>query len=450
MVADATVPADLRRRRRRRAGRARPRRPRLAGHLGRGGRRRRRGRGRPTRGRVAPPRRHRGDARRSRASASSSTTAEVADRGRQRHRPRAPRAAVRRPRRRWSPLVRHAGAVFCRPARRRRRSATTAPGRPTCCRPSARPGSPAPSRPTTSPRPIHVVAVSDEGFAAAGAARRSPSPRPRGSPPTPTRSASRQARRREAAPTIPSPRADVALMDGLPLAAGRRGRPAQHQRGARAAAGGVRRRPRRTRSPTSTGTATPTAAPRGCGPGIAAAPRRRPGDGVRRQRLERGAPDALPRLRRAGPHRRSSSSRPTPCTRHIARDHRHRGGRRASARADFAIDLERGRAGRRRGAAGHHVPVLAEQPDRHGRPARGARRRARRGARARRRRRGLRPVRAAVGDRRRSTDGSAAGRRPHVLEDVVDGRRPPRLLRRRRPRSSRRSTRSCCRTTSTP
>ena len=79
----------------------------------------------------------------------------------------------------------------------------------------------------------------------------------------------------------------------------------------------------------------------------------------------------------------------------------------------------------------------------------GARRSRRGRRRSRRRRRGLRAVRAVVGARARRR-GRAARRHPHVLEDVVDGRGPARLP--GRPVVARRpsSTRSCCRTTSTP
>ena len=109
-------------------------------------------------------------------------------------------------------------------------------------------------------------------------------------------------------------------------------------------------------------------------------------------------------LRRAGPHRRCRSSRPTRCTRHIARI---TGttvveGERTD---DFALDLDEVDAGARRRAtrrsrscARPTTPpgmVETEATVRVGRVA--ARRR------ARRRRRGLRPVRAVVGARRWST-----------------------------------------------
>ena len=78
-------------------------------------------------------------------------------------------------------------------------------------------------------------------------------------------------------------------------------------------------------------------------------------------------------------------------------------------------------------AARHHLPVLAQQPDRAW-PSPPSRRRAVLDRRAGpgRGRRGLRPVRAAG---RRSTlrrRRRAAGRDPHLLQDLVDGRRAPR------------------------
>ena len=117
-------------------------------------------------------------------------------------------------------------------------------------------------------------------------------------------------------------------------------------------------------------------------------------------------------------------------------------------RADFTDRPRRGAAGHRRAAAGHHLPVLAQQPHRHHRPARGARRRAGPRPRARRGRRGLRPVRPALGGRRR--------RRPTVRSSWCARsrrrgrwRRPASATAWPRRRWSRRSTRWCCRTTST-
>ncbi len=195
-----------------------------------------------------------------------------------------------------------------------------------------------------------------------------------------------------------------------------------------AAAGRVPRARWPTSWPASTGTATPTAPPPSCAP-----------------------PSA--RCTASGPSRSSRPTAPTRCCRrccsptaapgrsvavfeptyalhgHIARITGTDGGRRRAHRR-LRARPRRGAPRARPSRPGHHVPVLAQQPDRHGRAAR------RRcaavldaGAGPGRGRRGLRAVRAVVGARagRRRR---AARRHPHVLQDVVDGRRPPRLPRR--------------------
>ena len=107
---------------------------------------------------------------------------------------------------------------------------------------------------------------------------------------------------------------------GLPLAAGRRRRC-----GSTPTSRPIRRPPAwrdalaAELSPPSTGTATPTAPPPTLRDGDRRAARRRARAGLRRQRLERGAADAAAHLRRARPRGRRCSSRPTSCTRHIAR-----------------------------------------------------------------------------------------------------------------------------------
>ncbi len=97
VVADATAPVELRRRRRARPGRARSARPGVAGLLGRGRRRRRHGRGRPTGGRGPAARRDRGHPGVERLR--RAVRLARAGHGReQRGRSRAPRADQRRPR----------------------------------------------------------------------------------------------------------------------------------------------------------------------------------------------------------------------------------------------------------------------------------------------------------------------------------------------------------------
>ena len=101
-----------------------------------------------------------------------------------------------------------------------------------------------------------------------------------------------------------------------------------------------------------------------------AGPHRRPARcraraGVRGQRVERGAADAAARLRRRGSHGRGVGADLRPALPHRAGG-RHRGrGRRAGARL---LDRpRRGAPGVRRGGSVGRVPVLAQQPDRHGR-----------------------------------------------------------------------------------
>ena len=174
--------------------------------------------------------------------------------------------------------------------------------------------------------------------------------------------------------------------------------------------------------------------------------------GLRRQRLQRGAADPPAHLRRAGPHRSPPSSPPTRCTRHIARITGATAVVEGERADDFALDLDEVERVLDRQRPVGHVPVLAEQPDRHRRAeadrARGARH-GRRGRRPARGRRGLRPVRPVVGAGLVADDAPARGH-PHLLQDLVDGRGPARLPASAPPGSSPSSTRSCCRTTSTP
>ena len=98
-------------------------------------------------------------------------------------------------------------------------------------------------------------------------------------------------------------------------------------------------------------------------------PRRRPRAGLRRQRLQRGAPDAVPRLRRrrAAPSR--CSSRPTRCTATSPASPAPAVavGERAD---DLALDLDEVRRVLAEADAGHHVPLLAQQPHRDARATR--------------------------------------------------------------------------------
>ena len=149
---------------------------------------------------------------------------------------------------------------------------------------------------------------------------------------------------------------------GLPLAAGRRGGPAEHQRVA-----ARRRRPRgATPSPpscrASSGTATPTAPRRDLRDGDRRAARRAARAGVRRQRLQRGAADAAADLRRRRPHASPRSSRRTRCTATSPASPAPPSSR-ASGAADFTLDLAEvapgarpSRAGRSRSCARRTTP----------------------------------------------------------------------------------------------
>ena len=202
----------------------------------------------------------------------------------------------------------------------------------------------------------------------------------------------------------------------------------------------------------STGTATPTGPPPRCGPRIAELARRPRRAGVRGQRLQRGAADAAARLRRRRPHGRSRSSRPTRCTRHIAR-----------VTGTAVVEGERARrlhARPRRGRRGSSPSVA--------RPSRSSARPTTRPGmvetsatveavlEADRGVGGLLVVDEAYGQfapwsaLELVDDDRAARRHPHLLEDVVDGRGPPRLPRRPDVGGRASSRRSCCRTTSTP
>ena len=246
-------------------------------------------------------------------------------------------------------------------------------------------------------------------------------------------------------PSVPV-RDDLRGARGLPLAAGRRARPAEHQRVARR-----RRRPRgATRSPpscpASSGTAIPTAPPPRCATAIAELHGVRPDQVFAANGSQRGAADAAARPTPARAARWRRSSRPTSCTATSPGSPARRWSR-ASAPPTSRSTSPRSPGASTRPAR-RHVPVLAEQPDRAGRAGVHRARRARRGARARGGRRGLRAVRRLVGARPGRRRPPARGH-PHVLQDVVDGRRAASATSSARRGWSPSSTRSCCRTTST-
>ena len=219
---------------------------------------------------------------------------------------------------------------------------------------------------------------------------------------------------------------------GLPLAAGRRGRPPQHQRGARAAAR------RRSRDALAAELADARLAPlprprrhRRCGTAIAA----HHGVDPAQVFAANGSNEVLQTLCLAygGPGRTVAVFEPTYALHsHIARITGTGGGRSASATDDFALDLDevrrvlgRGRARPSRSCARPTTPP-AWSSDR-GDRARGARP----GARAGRGRRGLRAVRPVVGARagrrRRARSSSPAptrrrGRWPRPASATSSGR----------------------------
>ena len=389
---------------------------------------------------LAAPGAPRGHARRGRLRRCVCDGARAGHGRRQRDRARAPRAARRRPRR--APARSCATPARCSAGRaRRRRSATTWPAPTTCCPRSARPASPARSASTTSSSTSTSCRSTRDG-----AGRGRPPRRGAGHLRGPRRPRRVGAHPPEAQPVI-APRDDLALMAGYHSPQVDGGRPAQHQRGARAAAAGLRRRARRASWPRVDWHRYPDRVVHRAARGHRRAPRRRPGDGVRGQRLQRGAADAVPRLRRPGPLGRGVRADVRAAQPHRPH-HRAPAWPSASAPTTSPSTSTRCAACSAEAAPADHVPVLAQQPHRHGRGRGDGPRGARPRARPARRRRGLRPVRAVVGARagRRRR---AARRHPHLLEDVVDGRRPPRLPRRAVARSWPSSTRWCCRTTST-
>ena len=96
------------------------------------------------------------------------------------------------------------------------------------------------------------------------------------------------------------------------------------------------------------------------------APRGRARSGLRRQRLERGAADRLAGLRRAGPHASRPSSPPTSCTATSPASPAPRWWR-ASGPPTSPSTSTRSAGSSASAEPGRHLPVLAQQPHRHGR-----------------------------------------------------------------------------------
>ena len=381
VVADDVRPGRRRRHRPHRPGRARPGRPGLAHHLGAA-----------VADAVDERRRPRWSPRRPAGPTS---------------RPRSPRAATPSsstvPSRRWRsptliapehlqlmtadpealvPLVRHAGAVFCGPwapaVGRRLRGRAVSHVLPTYGSARFAGGAPGRRLPEADPRRRRSTARRSSGSRAHVAA----SPRPRAWTPTPSRwpgasSSSRGQRRRPGPPAV----------SGAPAPNGRH----------RSATTSPRSRATTRRRSTSTSGSTPTSrrtrrrgvASTTCRRELAVvewhrypdraaaelrrghrrAARRRARAGLRRQRLQRGPPDRLPGLRR----RRAASVlafEPTYALHaHIARITGTDGGRGRAGRRLRRSTSTRSTRGPRRGRPGDRLPVLAQQPHRHGRPA---------------------------------------------------------------------------------
>ena len=319
--------------------------------------------------------------------------------------------------------VRHAGAVFCGPwAPASVGDYIAGPSHVLPTDGSARFGSALTVSRLHQARPRHHPRPRGARSRSARTSRRWP--RPRASTPTPTRSAAAGSARHDGRTTERlAPRDDVALMEGyhspqvdVAVRLNTNESPVPPPAAFRERAGRRAGRPRR-------GTATPTGPRSSCGPpsarSTASGPSRCSRPTARTRCSRRSASPT------AGPVARSRcSSRRTRCTATSPASPAPRCvvGERTD---DFALDLaevDRVLAGR----PGDHVPVLAEQPDRAGRAAGGRRGGARAGPGPGRGRRGLRAVRAVV-RARAGRRGRAAGRHPHVLQDVVDGRGPARL-----------------------
>ena len=187
--------------------------------------------------------------------------------------------------------------------------------------------------------------------------------------------------------------------------------------------------------------------PRRCGPPSPSHHGVDPGAGVRGQRLQRGAADAVPHLRRARPHGGRVRAHLRAALPHRPH-HRHRGGRGRARRRLLARPRRGPPACWREHAPGITFLCSPNNPTGMVEPEELVRTVARQAP-------GLVVVDEAYGqfapwsaldlvDERRP-----ARRHPHVLQDVVDGRGPARLPGRPRRGWSPSSTRSCCPTTST-
>ena len=305
---------------------------------------------------------------------------------------------------------------------------TTSPVPTTSCRPTARRASRPALRADDFRKHIHAVQVTPDGAARPRSARgdagrgRGPAGARRLGPPAPPRARRRSGRdeRRPAGPARSAP------VGGLPLTPGRGRGAAQHERVAAspppeawreellAALEDVsfHRYPDRPAAELRRGRRRPA--------------RGRRSGGLLRQRVQRGPAVPPAGLRRSRPQRPRCSSPPTRCTRTSPASPAPRWSRDARD-DDFQIDRDDAVGAARRSAARHHVPVLAEQPDRPGRAAGDGRRRRRRRARPRDRRRGVRAVLAVVGAGAARSGPARAGRHPDLLQDVGDGRRTPGL-----------------------
>ncbi len=350
------------------------------------------------------PRARRDRRRRSRPAAASSwsTAPEQAIDGRQRDRARAPRAAHRRSRRRSCRWCATPARCSCGPWAPAALGDYVAGRQPRAADRRAGPLRRARSRVDDFRKHVHVVDARPRPALAAlaphvrGARRRRGARRARRSVDVRASSAPRDRPigrpviRQSAARRPPRAR-------GLPLAAARRLRPAQHQREPVPAAARVRRRAGSTSSRRRRCTATPTAPPRDLRDALGRPPRATGRAGVLRQRLQRGAADAAAHLRRARAGAPRCSSPPTRCTRHIARITGtevvvgERARRLLASTPTSPARSSRSSAPTIVFVCSPNNPTGTVEPRGHGRGApRG------RGDRARRRRRGVRRVRAVV------------------------------------------------------
>ena len=213
------------------------------------------------------------------------------------------------------PLVRHAGAVFLGPlAPASIGDYVAGPSHVLPTFGSARFGSALTVDDFT--KQVHVIDVDREPASPRPPPWSPPSPTPRASPPTPSPSGSVE--RRLGGPTgagvVIRPRDDVALMEGYHSPQVDVDVRLNTNESPERAPAGVDPASWPRRSGRSTGTATPTAPATRAAGRHRRAPRRRARAGVRRQRLQRGAPDPAAHLRRGRGAPPRCGSPPTPCT----------------------------------------------------------------------------------------------------------------------------------------